>query len=127
MQQYGEAVLGRLGPHIASPDVHVHHDRSEIHMYFHGLLPDAAQMTRLATSMNGLHFDVNPALLGPSYFRVFPYQGWFFARAAGGRLFRSHDTTTAFEPGPLLIGPNARHTAVRLRGDHLDIFWSRSS
>ena len=125
MQQHGDAILARLGPHIASPDVHVRHDRSEIQMYFHGLLPNAEQMTCLATSRDGLHFDVHNELLGPSYFRVFPYQGWLYAMAADGGLFRSRDATTAFEPGPILISPNARHTAVRLRDDYLDIFWSR--
>ena len=62
-----------LYPHIASPDVHVEPDDERIRMYFHGLLPDGAQMTRVALSRDGLAFEAVPALLGPAYFRAFRY------------------------------------------------------
>ena len=39
-----------LHPHIASPDVHVDHDRREIRMYYHGMLEDGEQRTRVAVS-----------------------------------------------------------------------------
>ena len=60
-----------LYPHVASPDVHVDEERRQVRMYFHGLLPDGEQMTRVALSRDGLAFEARPDLLGPSYFRVF--------------------------------------------------------
>ena len=64
--------------HIASPDVHVDHDRRQIRMYFHGvlrpeerggILPEiddaffTTQRTRVATSPDGLRFTVAPPII----------------------------------------------------------------
>ena len=45
-----------LRPHIASPDVHVDHDRREIRMYYHGMLDNGEQRTRVAVSGDGIAF-----------------------------------------------------------------------
>ena len=42
-----------------------------------------------------------------------------------GELRRSRDGLTGFESGPVLFRPEMRHSAVRLAGDALDVFWSR--
>ena len=73
-----------LHPHIASPDVHVDHDRREIRMYYHGMLVDGEQRTRVAVSTDGIAFEARPEILGNSYFRVFRHQGWHYALVMPG-------------------------------------------
>jgi len=114
-----------LYPHVASPDVHVDDEGRQIRMYFHGLLPDGEQMTRVALSRDGLTFTVRPALLGPAYFRAFRYGDWTYALAHPNLILRSGDGLTAFEPGPMPLDPATRHTAALMRGDDLHVFWTR--
>ena len=114
-----------LCPHIASPDVHVDHDRREIRMYYHGMLQNGAQRTRVAVSADGIAFEARPEILGDSYFRVFRHRGWHYALVMPGELRRSRDGLTGFEPGPVLFCPEMRHAAVRRTGNALDVFWSR--
>ena len=114
-----------LQPHIASPDVHVDRDRREIRMYYHGMLEDGEQRTRVATSIDGISFEAHPEILGNSYFRVFRHRGWHYALVMPGELRRSRDGLTGFESGPVLFCPEMRHAAVRCTGDALDVFWSR--
>ena len=114
-----------LHPHIASPDVHADHERREIRMYYHGMLEDGEQRTRVAVSADGIHFEARREILGDSYFRVFRHRGWHYALVMPGELRRSRDGLTGFEPGPVLFCPEMRHAAVRHAGDVLDVFWSR--
>lgn len=58
-------------PHIASPDVHVDAVLRRIVMYFHGLEDVATQVSRVAISHNGIDFEAQPEILGPSYLRFF--------------------------------------------------------
>jgi hypothetical protein len=51
-------------PHIASPDVHVDTPGRRIVMYFHGLDTVGTQVTRVATSGNGIDFNAQPEVLG---------------------------------------------------------------
>ena len=114
--------------HIASPDVRVQDDRREIRMYFHGArLPEPPhQFTRLAISSDGLHFAVRPEILGEFYWRTFEWAGYHYALCMPGKFYRSKDGLTGFELGPTLFGPNMRHSAVRLDGDTLEVFYSRA-
>ena len=112
-------------PHIASPDVHVDDAKRRIVMYFHGLAGFRTQRSRVALSEDGLRFQALPDLLGPSYFRVFRHGGWTYALAMPGIMFRSKDGLTGFERGPTLFPGTQRHTALRLRGDTLEVFWTR--
>jgi hypothetical protein len=114
-----------LYPHVASPDVHVDEERRQVRMYFHGLLPDGEQMTRVALSRDGLAFEARPDLLGPSYFRVFRHGGWHYALAHPNLVLRSRDGLADFEPGPAPLDPATRHTAALVRGDALHVFWTR--
>lgn len=114
--------------HIASPDVHVDHHNHEIRMYFHGVHPQKGQVTFVATSKDGLHFTAFPHILGPFYFRVFNYDGWYYAIAKnqniGGVILRSKDGLTPFERGVDFIA-NMRHVAVLLKKHTLIVFYSR--
>ena len=75
------------GNHVASPDVHVNHDSQEIWMYYHGFAPSHSkikgQVTFVAISRDGLDFNAYPEILGRSYFRVFPWQGYYYALSKG--------------------------------------------
>ena len=115
-----------LRPHVASPDVHVDHDRREIRMYYHGMLANGEQRTRVAVSTDGIAFVARPELLGNSYFRVFRHRGWHYALVMPGEVRRSRDGLTGFESGPVLFRPEMRHAAVRCREDALDVFWTRA-
>ncbi len=117
--------------HIASPDVHVDEDRRELRMYFHGIsapdpVTEPVQSTSVAHSFDGITFAARPELLGASYFRVWQWQGDYFAVSLGGEVWRSEDGLTPFERGPRLEGvpPNARHFAVQRKGSRLWLCWS---
>lgn len=112
--------------HIASPDVHVDDERREIVMYFHGLEALGDQQTRRAMSADGVHFTVDRPLLGPSYFRVFQYDGWHYALVMPGTVRRSADGATNFEPGPTLFDPAMRHSAVRVVANMLEVYWTQA-
>jgi hypothetical protein len=126
--------------HIASPDVHVDHENRRIVMYYHGPALSRAeqkddllthrypflggQRTFVATSKDGIHFVSQREVLGPSYFRVFRYGEWIYALGMPGIFFRSRSGFTNFEHGPTLFGQDQRHTAVKLDGDTLTVFYS---
>lgn len=121
-----DALADATTPHIASPDVHVDHDARRIVMYFHGLEAFHRQVTRVATSPDGLHFEARDEILGPSYFRAFRHGDHVYAIAMPGILFRSRDGLSGFERGPDLFGePLQRHVAVRRRGQCLEVFRTR--
>lgn len=114
--------------HLASPDVHIDDDRREILMYFHGIARAVpGQMTFLARSPDGLRFTASDEILGISYFRVFPWDDWWYAIAKNGRLFRSRDPRTPFEEG---ANPFAgadrlpRHVAVHRVDTTLWVYFS---
>jgi hypothetical protein len=116
--------------HIASPDVHLDHDRQLVRLYFHGCEPGAParQVSFLATSPDGLRFAASPQILAPFYLRVFQHEGCFYGVAKlgnrSGVLLRSPDGSTAFETGPTII-PRMRHAAVLTRGEAAWLFYSR--
>lgn len=122
---------GYLYAHIASPDVHVRDADRSIFMYFHGLLPNGDQLTRLAVSMNGLTFRVLPPLLGPPYFRVSAHQTGLYTTAWGGILMRADQWEGPFETGPRLvhydskdgIGEGYRHGETYIHDNTLHLFF----
>jgi hypothetical protein len=124
---------GYLYAHIASPDVHVRQADRTIAMYFHGLLPNGDQSTRLAVSRDGLSFEVLPPLLGPPYFRVAAHRTGFYTTAWGGVLLRADDWEGPFETGPRLvhfdakegIGEGYRHGETFIVGDTMHLFYHR--
>jgi hypothetical protein len=116
---------GEVYAHIASPDVHVDHDRREIAMYFHGR-DVGRQVTRVATSRDGLRFEAGPEILGRPYFRAFEHDGWVYALAMPGWLYRSRDGRSGFEEGPQLFDDDMRHSALLKRGSTLHVFYTRA-
>lgn len=118
------ALFTATQPHLASPDVHVRRDRRQIVMYYHGLEGLSLQRTRVATSPDGLRFTARPELLGRSYFRAFPYRGYWYALSMPGVIYRSRDGLSGFEEGPTLFEPTMRHAAVLRRRNRLFVFWS---
>jgi len=125
--------------HIASPDVHVDHEHKEIRMYYHGPIPASEcpeesaerkfpvlgnQRTRVATSKDGIHFAARRVVVGASYFRMFPWDDMHYGIAMPGIFYRSADGLSDFETGPILFDGRMRHTAVRVVGKTLYIFYS---
>lgn len=124
---------GYLYAHIASPDVHVRDADRSILMYFHGLLPNGDQLTRLAVSGDGLTFQVLPPLLGPPYFRVSAHESGLYTTAWGGILMRADVWEGPFETGPRLIpydtkggiGEGYRHGETYIHDNTLHLFFHR--
>lgn len=117
--------VARPYAHVASPDVQVDDQSHRIVMYVHGR-DVGEQVTRAATSSDGLHFQGRPEILGAPYFRVFEHDGWHYALAMPGILYRSRDGLTGFEEGPTLFDPNMRHSALVKRGSTLYVFYTRA-
>jgi hypothetical protein len=111
--------------HIASPDAHVIAESREIRLYFHGLEGCCYQVSRVATSTDGIHFQAAPEILGQSYLRLFHYQDWYYGMAMPGIFSRSQDGLSRFELGPTLFNPHMRHAGLLRRGDRLYVFWSQ--
>lgn len=112
-------------PHIASPDVLVDDEAKRIVMYFHGLDKFASQVSRVALSPDGLHFEAREEVLGRSYMRAFEHEGQTYTLAMPGQFYRSDDGLSGFEEGPKLFDKSMRHSAVLKRRDTLHVFWSR--
>jgi hypothetical protein len=124
---------GYLYAHIASPDIHIDHGRRIFRMYYHGLLWNGDQQTRLAVSADGLAFEPLEPLLGPPYFRAFEFGGHVYTITWGGALWRASAWEGPFSAGPQLlpfdakggIGEGFRHGEVHRTGDLLHLFFTR--
>jgi hypothetical protein len=110
--------------HIASPDVHVREDLQQIVMYVHGRDPEV-QVSRYATSRDGIHFEGHPEVLGRPYFRVFQVEDMYYGLAMPGFLYRSADGISPFEEGPRFFNDDMRHSAILVRGKTLYVFWTQ--
>jgi hypothetical protein len=115
-----------LTPHVASPDVIIDDRRQEIRMYYHGLLEDRTQMTRLAISRDGIDFIPQPDILSPPYLRIISYRDAYYGIAMPALLYRSKDGMTSFEVRARpLGGPDTRHLAMLRKGNTMYVFWTR--
>ncbi len=112
-------------PHIASPDVHVDEQNRRIVMYFHGLDGVSRQVSRVATSTDGIHFEARPEVLGRTYMRVFQHAGYTYAMSMPGQFYRSRDPLGGFEEGPRLFNGRMRHSALLIRSGTLLVFWTQ--
>lgn len=87
--------------HIASPDVHIDDEAHQLRMYFHQPVEGRGQRSFVATSTDGLQWDVRDDDLGLFYFRVFrhPTDGAYYAYSkdtvVGGQWARSKDGLSA--------------------------------
>jgi hypothetical protein len=111
-------------PHIASPDVRVNDETQRIEMYFHGLEALGWQTTRFASSTDGRSFTVEPPSIPHTYLRAFRHGGTEYALVMPGDVLRRTGGPTEFETGPSLFPSTARHSAVRVRGDRIEILWT---
>lgn len=123
--------------HIASPDVHVDDQRRQIRMYFHGPAQGKGQVSFVAVSADGLSFRPSEEILGSFYFRCLIWDGWWYAMAKGGLMYRSKDGLTGFERGPnpfpgtdpretSFNAPGSiRHVALHLTGQTLWVYYTR--
>ena len=124
---------GYLYAHIASPDVHIDHEARIFRMYFHGMIENGDQVTRLATSKDGITFAAHEPILGPPYFRVARMGDWLYTVTWGGELWRSRDWGEPFEKGPQIVpfhprdgvGEGFRHGETRLIDGVLHLFFHR--
>jgi len=112
-------------PHIASPDVHVDEKNQRIIMYYHGLESLGKQLTRVASSTDGIRFEARQQVLGRSYMRTFQHDGMTYGMAQPGQFYRSKDGLGKFEQGPLLFNTNMRHGALLKRDTRLYVFWTQ--
>ncbi len=119
--------------HMASPDIHVDGESQQIRMYFHCPVylsgprdSDAShkQVTLVATSSDGLSFKTASEPLGNSYFRVFQWDGQYYALGMPGIFYRSADGLSGFEEGPTLFSADMRHSAVIIRDGRLLVFYT---
>jgi hypothetical protein len=117
--------------HIASPDVHIDEAGKRIVMYYHGVPANTVgkvpQTTMVALSADGLRFTASPEILGRAYWRVFAYNGDYYAVTQSGQIYRSADPLSNFEEGPDLfrdIDIWQRHMAVKVVGSKLYLFYS---
>ena len=113
-------------PDIASPDVHVRHDRREIVMYYHGLEDFRFQRSRVATSKDGLTFAGREPMISRSYLRGFHHDGQWYAMGMPGIFYRSPDGISDWEKGPTLFPATMRHAALLKRSERLLVFWSNA-
>ena len=112
-------------PHVASPDVFVDEENRCIVMYFHGLQSPGTQLTRVATSGDGLVFEARPETLARSYLRVFQYRGNTYGMAMPGQLYRRDGSGVGFEEGPRIFNPDMRHFGLWVDDDLLHVFWTQ--
>ncbi len=116
---------GALYAHIASPDVHIDNVNQQIVMYIHGR-DVGQQLTRLALSTDGIHFQGKPEVLGRPYFRVIQHDGFHYALSMPGYLYRSRDGLGDFQEGPRFFNDNMRHNALLIRDNILHVFWTQA-
>ena len=95
-------------------------------MYYHGLEDAGTQVSRVATSRNGIDFTaLPPVIVDRSYLRVFQHDGLTYGLAMPGQIYRSRDGLTGWEVGPMLFNPAMRHAALLKRGHELLVFWTQ--
>ncbi len=111
-------------PHIASPDVHVNETEHTVDMWFHGLAALGHQVTRYATSPNGIDFTVAEETFDGTYLRMFKIDRAEYGVVMPGTVVRRVGGPTDLEIGPILLPPTSRHMATRVDGAELQVFYS---
>lgn len=124
LAQFPDVAKEMTTPHVASPDVHVDEVNQRIVLYYHGLEGFARQVTRVATSSDGIHFTSGNEILGKTYWRAFEHDGMTYALAMPGTFYRAADPLEGFIEGPTLFSPSMRHAAVFKRGQTLHVIWT---
>lgn len=124
LAQFPDVAKEMTTPHVASPDVQVDEVNQRIVLYYHGLEGFARQVTRAATSSDGLQFTSGSEILGKTYWRAFQHDGMTYALAMPGTFYRATDPLKGFVEGPTLFSPSMRHAAVFKRDQALYVIWT---
>ena len=107
-----------LTGHLASPDAVVDEANHRIYLFYHGVSPKRAtlsktaddpdpeggQVTSVSVSPDGIHFQPLNTIVGPAYLRVFQYAGRWFAINHTGWLRSCRSLGEPFEPIARVIG-----------------------
>jgi len=129
--------------HVASPDVIDDDMNQRLVLYFHCPVESVnvkrdrpyAQLTFVATSKDGMHFDPLQEAFAAPYLRAFRYQGNTYALAMSdkksaypvwkrsGQFFRSATGLPPFATGPRILD-EMRHAALLRKGDVLHVFYT---
>jgi hypothetical protein len=125
LEQFPDLAREMTTPHVASPDVHVDEKNKRFIMYYHGLEGFAQQVTRVATSHDGVNFTSHEEVLGRTYWRAFSHAGMTYALAMPGILYRSENPLSGFAVGPTLFNPDMRHAAMFKRESTLYVVWTQ--
>jgi hypothetical protein len=122
----GTTEAANVKAHIASPEVVVDEDNQRLLMYFHGLLENGSQGSRVAVSADGLTFTALEPLIRTNYLRAFDWKGKHYLMGMPGVLYRSDSREGPFEiRSRTLFEPDMRHAGLHLDGSTLYVFWSR--
>jgi hypothetical protein len=118
-----------LYAHIASPDVHIdaasRARKGRLVMYYHGLLRDGDQQSRVAFNDDGLTFTPRAPLIGPPYMRAARLNGVMYLSMWAGQLAQARDWTGPFDLAPMeilppyLTGGTDPKTGRQIRHGHL--------
>ena len=117
--------------HVASPDVHVDDGQQCLVMYFHGLETLGNQVSRVATSVDGVTWQAqSEILIERTYLRVIPWGDGLLGMAMPGVLYRADDWLGPFTEGPTLFDPDMRHCAIVATSHNdldagIDVYWTR--
>jgi hypothetical protein len=125
-RERGMSAAANQMPHIASPEVIVDHERRQLVMYFHGYDARGSQSSRIATSTDGMNFEMQPGRLLSTYLRSFEYDGQQYLLGMPGVIYRADSPLGPFHPRDrLLFEPDMRHAGLHVEGDTLYVFWSK--
>lgn len=103
--------------HIASPQVVIDETTRRFYLYYHGVNPnpgaakaggdeEGGQVSGVAVSADGLHFEATGGVIGPAYLQVFQHGGRWFAFNHAGVLRGAAGPGEAFAPIAPMIGPD---------------------
>lgn len=113
-------------PHVASPEIIIDEKAKKIRLYYHGVVEGVLQMSKVALSDDGLHFQAEDGLIGLPYLRVFPFRNQYYGLAMPGFFYRSKDGLKDFEVRQKwLFDTKVRHSALYQKNDNLYIFYTR--
>jgi len=113
-------------PHIASPEVIIDEQNQKIRLYCHGVVEGSLQMSKVALSNDGIHFEALEGLVGLPYMRIFPFREQYYGLAMPGFFYRSKDGLSDFEVRKRwLFDLNIRHSALYRKENDLYIFYSK--
>jgi hypothetical protein len=121
----GISAAANKATHVASPEILIDDANQRLLMYFHGYNELGGQSSRIASSGDGLNFEVGPGRVFSTYLRAFAYRDQYYLLGMPGVLYRSDSPNGPFVPRDrLLFEPAMRHAGLLLEGSSLYVFWS---